>query len=525
MKTRKGFTIKRLLWIMPLLLIILGGGFRVLSRPVGAGWAVPPLLRFAKQNGGTSRVSQTTDVSYIVIDDFTRKTPTTPANFVWTIENNQARLTRTPEPIEIARNGTRTILHLKRQVSGSNNWSIIGSRTGLANYGPALQQNSSGQGIRTSAYEGIYMKVKGTPGMWLVGLPIADAQDHIVLYQAPFELKNQWQEIQMPFRMFHSLGLKQTEQSPELIRLSPVAQGRPETVEIFLDEIGFYKERTMYNKLTPEEARVIVNKGTEMPFSGKYNNFFEKGVYTCKRCGAELFLSDSKFKSECGWPSFDEQIPGAVKWQLDADGVRTEIICNQCGAHLGHVFLGEGLTAKNTRYCVNSVSMNFMPAQEKKTERAIFASGCFWGTEYYFQKVPGVISTTVGYTGGHTDNPTYKQVCTNTTGHAESVEVIYDPSKTSYEELAKLFFETHDFTQLNRQGPDIGTQYRSAIFYLNDQQKQIALKLVDELKKKGYAVKTEVTPASKFWPAEEYHQEYYEKTGKTPYCHIYRKIF
>jgi len=163
--------------------------------------------------------------------------------------------------------------------------------------------------------------------------------------------------------------------------------------------------------------------------------------------------------------------------------------------------------------------------QEKKTERAIFASGCFWGTEYHFQRAAGVISTTVGYTGGHVDNPTYKQVCTDKTGHAEAVEVVYDPAKITYEQLAKLFFETHDFTQLNRQGPDIGTQYRSGIFYLDDQQKETAEKLVVTLRQKGFDVKTEITPASKFWPGEDYHQEYYNKTGKTPYCHVYRPIF
>lgn len=283
-------------------------------------------------------------------------------------------------------------------------------------------------------------------------------------------------------------------------------------------------EQKMYKRLTPEEQRVIIHKGTELPFSGKYNDNFEKGVYTCKRCGAELYESSSKFKSSCGWPSFDEQIEGAVKRQPDADGVRTEILCAQCGAHLGHVFLGEGLTPKNVRHCVNSISMDFIPA-EKRTAKAIFASGCFWGTEYHFQRAPGVISTTVGYTGGHVDNPTYKQVCTDRTGHAEAVEVVYNPSKTSYEKLAKLFFETHDFTQLNRQGPDIGTQYRSAIFYLDDKQKEIATQLVDALKKKGHKVKTKIESANKFWPAEEYHQDYYNKTGKTPYCHIYRKIF
>ncbi len=136
-----------------------------------------------------------------------------------------------------------------------------------------------------------------------------------------------------------------------------------------------------------------------------------------------------------------------------------------------------------------------------------------------------MISTTVGYIGGHVKNPTYKQVCTDRTGHAEAVEVVYDPTKTSYEKLAKLFFETHDFTQLNRQGPDIGTQYRSGVFYLNDEQKEIAERLVKTLRDKGHNVKTEITAASKFWPGEGYHQDYYNKTGKTPYCHIYRRIF
>jgi len=281
----------------------------------------------------------------------------------------------------------------------------------------------------------------------------------------------------------------------------------------------------MCRKLTAEEERVIVHKGTEKPFSGKYNGHFEKGTYTCKRCGAELFESSSKFKSGCGWPSFDEQIEGAVKRQKDADGVRTEIICAKCGGHLGHIFLGERLTPKNTRYCVNSISMGFVAKGKQQREKAIFASGCFWGTEYHFKGAPGVVSTTVGYTGGHLDNPTYKQVCSDRTGHAETVEVEYDCLKTSFEELAKLFFETHDFTQHNRQGPDVGAQYRSAIFYLNEQQREIATHLVQELEKKGYDVKTQIVPAKEFWPAEEYHQDYYEKKGATPYCHTYKKVF
>lgn len=277
----------------------------------------------------------------------------------------------------------------------------------------------------------------------------------------------------------------------------------------------------MYKKLTPEEERVIVYKGTEPPFTGKYNNFSENGLYICKRCGFPLFESNAKFKSECGWPSFDEQITGAVISQRDADGVRTENLCANCGSHLGHVFTGEGYTKKNTRFCINSVSMDFV----SNGQRAIFSGGCFWGVQYYFKNALGVISTTVGYTGGKTERQTYEQVCSGKTGHAEAIEVVFDPNKTSYENLAKLFFEIHDFTQLDRQGPDIGIQYRSGIFYLNDEQKETAEKLVQILKQKGYDVKTEIKPAAAFWPAEQYHQKYYEKNGETPYCHIYKKIF
>ena len=280
-------------------------------------------------------------------------------------------------------------------------------------------------------------------------------------------------------------------------------------------------ENNMYRKLTPQEERVIVHKGTELPFSGEYNNFFEKGLYLCKRCGFALFESNAKFKSDCGWPSFDEQIPGAVISQRDADGKRTENICANCGAHLGHIFKGEGYTEKNTRFCINSISMDFVP----DGQRAIFAGGCFWGVEYHFKKSPGVISVTSGYTGGKTEKPTYEQVCTDKTGHAEAVEIVYNPAKTNYENLAKLFFEIHDFTQLNGQGPDIGTQYRSGIYYFNDEQKKTAEKLVQILKEKGYDVKTEIKSADTFWSAEQYHQDYYERNGKTPYCHIYKKIF
>lgn len=165
-------------------------------------------------------------------------------------------------------------------------------------------------------------------------------------------------------------------------------------------------------------------------------------------------------------------------------------------------------------------------AQETENmKKAIFASGCFWGVEYYFQKQQGVISTTVGYIGGTVQNPTYEQVCSKKTGHAEAVLVEYNEDSVSYETLVKLFFETHDFTQINRQGPDIGEQYRSEIFYLDDNEKEIAQKYIDILTKKGYKVATKLTFATTFWEAEKYHQDYYQNNGKSPYCHFKTKIF
>ncbi len=281
-----------------------------------------------------------------------------------------------------------------------------------------------------------------------------------------------------------------------------------------------------FNKLTEEEERVIVNKGTEAPFTGKYYKHKEAGVYTCKRCDSPLFRSDDKFDSGCGWPGFDDAIKGAVKQVPDADGRRTEIICAACGGHLGHVFLDEGFTDKNTRHCVNSISLNFKPADNgTETAKAYFAGGCFWGVEHLLQQTEGVLSVRSGYMGGSVDNPTYEQVCTGRTGHAETVEVEFDLSKTDFETLAKLFFEIHDPTQMNRQGPDVGDQYRSAIFYVNEEQRRITEKLIDLLKTNGYQVVTEIVQADKFWPAEEYHQNYYQRTGKQPYCHVYTKRF
>jgi peptide methionine sulfoxide reductase msrA/msrB len=289
----------------------------------------------------------------------------------------------------------------------------------------------------------------------------------------------------------------------------------------------YSQEKPGYNNLSKEEAAVILKKGTEYPFTGKFEKFNEKGTYICKQCGAALYNSSSKFDAGCGWPSFDDEIPGAVTKHPDPDGKRTEIVCSSCGAHLGHVFTGEKFTAKDTRHCVNSVSLDFIPATVPagRYGTAIFAGGCFWGVEYLMQKTPGVISVESGFTGGHVKNPSYREVCTGTTGHAEAVKIIYDPSRTTYEKLLRLFLEIHDPTEINRQGPDIGEQYRSEIFYLNNEQKTIAEKDLKILQDRGFKIATKVTKASEFYSAEDYHQDYYFKNGKVPYCHAYVKRF
>ncbi|MEA3417885.1 MAG: bifunctional methionine sulfoxide reductase B/A protein [Campylobacterota bacterium] len=281
-------------------------------------------------------------------------------------------------------------------------------------------------------------------------------------------------------------------------------------------------------KLTPAEREVIINKGTEKPFSGKYVNSDEKGVYRCKVCNAPLYNSDDKFETNCGWPSFDDAIPGAIKRKKDTDGRRTEILCARCGAHLGHVFEGEGLTPKNIRHCVNSVSLTFDKGEtikESEYKRAYFAGGCFWGVEYYLEKLDGVKEVTSGFMGGKVEYPTYYQVVRTKTGHLETVEIVYDPQKTSYEKLARTFFEIHDPTQQDGQGPDIGEQYRSAIFVADDEERATIEKLITLLGKKGYKIVTKILPKSPFYKAEEYHQDYYDRHGKKPYCHAYMKRF
>jgi len=281
------------------------------------------------------------------------------------------------------------------------------------------------------------------------------------------------------------------------------------------------------NELDPEEKRVILEKGTEAPFSGKFEHHQEAGVYTCRQCNTYLYRAEDKFDSGCGWPSFDDEISGAIKKQIDTDGSRTEIICNRCDAHLGHVFSGEQLTDKNIRHCVNSVSMDFILADNVVHDKNIYlGGGCFWCIEAVFKMIPGVKKVASGYAGGKKENPTYSEVCAGDTEHAEVVSISYDPISVSLEKILEVFFDSHDPTTVNRQGNDIGTQYRSVIFVESQDDLETAENFIQKIKKDfSEPIVTEVlllekAGNGKFYIAEDYHQDYFAQNGHAPYCQL-----
>lgn len=278
--------------------------------------------------------------------------------------------------------------------------------------------------------------------------------------------------------------------------------------------------------VVPTVRHILLDKDTEAPFSGEYCDENGQGTYLCRGCGLALYRADAKFHSSCGWPSFDDEIPNAIRREPDADGRRTEILCARCDSHLGHVFSGENYTAKNLRHCVNSLAVDFVNSETiLDSEEALFAGGCFWGVQYLLNQLKGVVKTEVGYTGGHFAEPTYRDVCRGDTGHLEAIRVIYDPAMIDYETLTKYFFEIHDPTQADGQGPDLGSSYLSAVFYYDDMQKEIVERLIHELRQMNYHVVTKLREAGVFWKAERDHQDYYIKTGKMPYCHSRVKRF
>ncbi|PKM89210.1 peptide-methionine (S)-S-oxide reductase [Candidatus Falkowbacteria bacterium HGW-Falkowbacteria-2] len=279
----------------------------------------------------------------------------------------------------------------------------------------------------------------------------------------------------------------------------------------------------VYNKLNEEEEKVISGKGTEAPFTGVYDKLFREGAYLCRRCDSLLYESKDKFDSGCGWPSFDDEVPGAVVLSLDPDGHRTEISCATCDAHLGHVFFGERYTAKDARHCVNSLSLRFVPLDFVDGEKAeaYLAGGCFWCLEAVYEKISGVIDVSSGYAGGQEENPDYDEVSMGNTGHAETVKIVYDPKIIPFHRLLQIFFSIHDPSTLNRQGNDIGPQYRSAVLYKTWRQRQEAVAMIQDLEGQsiyGGPIVTEVRPLIRYYEAEEEHQDYYQKNPDAGYC-------
>ena len=301
-------------------------------------------------------------------------------------------------------------------------------------------------------------------------------------------------------------------------------------------------------KLTATQYRVTQEAATEPAFANEYWDNHAPGIYVDVVSGKPLFSSLDKFDSGCGWPSFTKPVDEkkiVAKTDTSFGMERTEVRSADADSHLGHVF-DDGPGLMHQRYCINSASLKFIPLAQMaagygdqlapfvkaglikaqpKTETAIFSGGCFWGMQNILREIPGVIKTTVGYTGGTVPNPTYEMVCSHTTGHAESVKIIFDPAKLSYEQLLGYFFRMHDPTTRDQQENDVGSQYRSGIFYTSDEQKQIAERVKAQVDKSGKwrsPIVTEITNATVFYPAEEYHQDYLQKNPSGYNCHYLR---
>jgi len=333
-----------------------------------------------------------------------------------------------------------------------------------------------------------------------------------------------------------------------------VRQGRTQPTNISTYEPERMKDfkkpepAQLKKKLSSQQFEVTQQCGTEPPFHNAYWNNHKPGIYVDVVSGQPLFSSLDKFDSGTGWPSFTQPLQSeSVVQKTDSTlGMdRNEVRSSLADSHLGHVF-DDGPGANGLRYCINSAALRFVPVEDMDQagysqylepfvkaglikspthETAILAGGCFWGMEEIIRKIPGVVKTTVGYSGGATPDPTYEDVCTGATGHAESIQIVFDPARLSYESLLDYFFRMHDPTTLNQQHNDVGTQYRSAIFYTSDEQKLTAEAVKTWWDKSGKfdrPITTEIKHATTFYPAEEYHQKYLVKHPGGYTCHVLR---
>ncbi len=320
----------------------------------------------------------------------------------------------------------------------------------------------------------------------------------------------------------------------------------PPTNEAPLNDTRKPSQDALRQRLTPEQFHVTQEAGTEPPFRNEYWNDHREGIYVDVVSGEPLFSSKDKFDSGCGWPSFTKPLAAeevVEKRDLSHGIVRTEVRSKQADSHLGHVFDDGPRDRGGLRYCINSAALRFVPVDDLEKEglgrflplfgRAVpapakaqeavatLAGGCFWGMQDLLRQQPGVIATEVGYTGGTVANATYE----HHEGHAEAILIRFDPTKTSFEALLRFFFRMHDPTTLNRQGNDLGTSYRSAIFYHDEAQRRTAERVKAEVDASGKwprPVVTEIVPAGPWWKAEDYHQDYLLKHPGGYTCHWVR---